>query len=62
MNALKQLANMRKDGNRYGIMQMEKRAKGESVLLGKTSNTKTAMKLPLKILQKLIKQKLRKKK
>jgi hypothetical protein len=62
MNALKQLANMRKDGNRYGIMQMEKRAKGESVLLGKISNTKKGMVLPMKILQKLIKQKLKKKK
>ena len=53
---------MRKDGNRYSTMQMKKRAKGESVLIGKMSNTKKGMVLPMKILQKLIKQKLRKKK
>jgi hypothetical protein len=60
--ALKQMKNMRKDGNRYEIFKTKKAAKGESVLTGKTSNTKTAMKLPLKVLQQAIKLKLKQKK
>jgi hypothetical protein len=60
--ALKQMKNMRKDGSRYEIFKMKKAAKGESVLLGRMSNTKKAMTLPVKVLQQAIKLKLKLKK
>lgn len=59
--ALKQMQNMRKDSNRYEIFKMEKAAKGESVLLGKMSNKKKAMLLPLHALKQAVKFKLKNK-
>jgi hypothetical protein len=59
--ALKQMKNMRKDGSRYEIFKMKKAAKGESVLLGRMSNTKKAMLLPLHALRQAVKFKLKNK-
>jgi hypothetical protein len=59
--ALKQMQNMRKEGNRYERFKMQKAAKGESVLLGKMNNTKKAMLLPLNILQQAVRFKLKNK-
>jgi hypothetical protein len=53
---------VREDSAKFSRFLDEKARKGEGYLTGKSSNTKTAMKLPLKVLQAAVKFKLKKKK
>jgi hypothetical protein len=62
INYKKRAAASRSEGAKFQRLLDEKARKGEGYLTGKASNTKTAMKLPLKVLQKAIKLKLNLKK
>jgi len=62
INYKNRAASARSEGAKFSRFLDEKARKGEGYLTGKSSNTKTAMKLPLKVLQAAVKFKLKKKK
>jgi len=55
-------ASARSEGAKFSRFLDEKARKGEGYLTGKSSNTKKAMILPMKVLQAAVKHKLKKKK
>lgn len=61
INYKNRAASSRSEGAKFQRLLDEKRSKGESYLFGRMSNQKTAMKLPMKVLQAAVKFKLKNK-
>lgn len=62
INYKNRAASSRSEGAKFQRLLDEKARKGEGYLTGKMSNTKKAMILPMKVLQAVVKHKLKKKK